>query len=129
MYKRLLIGTIIVLGIAAVVFRPMLIGFVLIGVWIYLVWMIRKKKTNIFHDQMEQKLAERRLKRLKKFMLVAGISLAVGIVGVIVHNVLYGLYEKEELVSFFITLVALWVFNIATIGSLYIFLKGRRQTT
>jgi hypothetical protein len=86
--------------------------------------MVWKKKTNIFHDQMEQKLAERRLKRLKKFMLVAGISLAVGIVGLIVHNALYGLYEKEELVSFFITLVALWVFNIATIGSLYIFLKG-----
>jgi uncharacterized membrane protein YdcZ (DUF606 family) len=69
------------------------------------------------------------LKRLKTFLLVAGISLAVGIVGVVVHNVLYGLSEKEEPVSFFIALVALWVFVVGTIGGLVIFLKGRRKTT
>ncbi len=102
---------------------------ILMGVWIYLVWMVRKKKTNIFHDQMEPKLAERRLKRLKTFLLVAGISLAVGIVGVIVHNALYGLSEIEEPVSFIIAISALWVFIIATIGGLVIFLKGRRKTT
>ena len=101
----------------------------LVGVWIYLVWMVRKKKTNIFHDQMEPKLAESRLKRLRVFLLVAGISLAVGIVGVILHNALYGLFEKEEPVSFFIAIVALWVFIIATVGGLVIFLRGRRKTT
>ena len=78
---------------------------------------------------MEPKLAERRYKMLKVFLLVAGISLAVGIVGVILHNALYGLFEKEEPVSFFIAIVALWVFIIATIGGLVMFLKGRRKTT
>ena len=99
-----------------------------LAVWIYLVWMVRKKKTKIFHDQMEPKLAERRFKRLKAFLLAGGISLAVGIVGVILHNALYGLFEKEEPISFFIAIVALWVFIIATIGGLVIFLKGRRKS-
>ena len=49
---------------------------ILVRVWIFLVWMVWQKKTNIFHDQIEPKLAERRLKRLITFLLVAGISLA-----------------------------------------------------
>ncbi len=77
---------------------------------------------------MEPKLAERRLKMLKAFLLVAGISLAVGIVGVILHNAPYGLSEIEEPVSFYIAVLSLWVFIIATIGGLVIFLKGRRKT-
>ena len=64
-----------------------------------MVWMVRKKKANIFHNQMEPKLAERRYRRLKTFLLVAGISLAAGIVGAVVHNSLYGLSEIEEPVS------------------------------
>ncbi len=136
MNKKLLIGIIVVIvGLviaAAILGNPVwamnIIEVALVGVWIYLVWMARKKKAKIFHDQMEPKLAERRLKRLKVFLLVAGISLAVGIVGVVVHNVLYGLSEIEEPVSFFIAISALWVFFIATIGGLVIFLKGRRKT-
>ena len=76
---------------------------------------------------MEPKLAERRLKMLKALLLVAGISLVGSIVGIIVHNALYGLSEMEEPVSFVIALVALVLFTIATIGGLIIFLKGRRQ--
>ena len=128
MKNKLLIGTIVVLGIAAAIFMSTLIAGALIVVWIYLVWMVRKKKTNIFHDQMEPKLAERRLKMLKVFLLVAGISFAVFIVGVILHNAIYGLFEKEELVSFFIGISGLWAFIIATVGGLVIFLKGRRKT-
>ena len=101
----------------------------LTGVWIYLVWIVRKKKTNIFHDQMERKLAESRYKRLKVFLLVAGISLVVFIVGVIVHNVIYGLADVEEPVAFSIVVLSFWTFFIATITSLVIFLKGRRKTT
>ncbi len=133
MKRKLLIGIIVVLGIAVAIgmamFLGMLIAGALIAVWIYLVWMVRKKKTNIFHDQMEPTLAERRLKRLKTFLLVAGISFVVFIVGLIVHNALYGLSEREDLVSFIIAIVALWVFIIATIGGLVIFLKGRRKPT
>ncbi len=128
MKTKLLIGTIVVLGIAAAAFRAVEIGVVAIGVWIYLIWMVRRKKTNIFHDQMEPELAERRYKRLKVFLLIAGISLAVGIVGVILHNALYALSEIEEHVWFLIAIVALYVFDIATIGGLVIFLKGRRET-
>ena len=100
-----------------------------LAVWIYLVWMVRKKKTKVFHDQMEPKLAERIYKRLKVFLSVAGISFVVSIVGIIIHNTIYGLSEIEEPVSLVIGVVALLVFCIATIGGLVIFLKGRRKTT
>ena len=117
----------IVLLVAAAVMIVWLPIILVVGVWIYLVWMVWKKKTKIFHDQMEPKLAERRLKMLKALLLVAGISLVGSIVGIIVHNALYGLSEMEEPVSFVIALVALVLFTIATMGGLIIFLKGRRQ--
>jgi len=134
MKRKLLIGTIVVFGIVAAFYMLVLFAIYIAGalivVWIYLVWMVRKKKTNIFHDQMEPKIAERRLKILKAFLMVAGISFAVFIVGIIVHNALYGLSEMEEVhVSFIIAISALWVFFIATIGGLVIFLKGRRKKT
>ena len=139
MNKKLLIGIIVVIvGLviaAAILGNPVwamnIIEVALVGVWIYLVWMVRKKKTNIFHDQMEPKLAERRLKRLKVFLLVAGISLAVFaafMVGVVVYNALYGMPEIEEPIGFYFGLSTLYVFIIATIGGLVIFLKGRRKT-
>ena len=78
---------------------------------------------------MEPKLAEMRLKRLKVFLLVAGISLAGGITGVVGHNAVYALTEIEESVFFWIAIAALWVFIMATIGGLEIFLKGRQKTT
>ena len=127
--KKLLIGIIVVLGIAAAIFRPMEIGVLAIGVCIYLVFMLRKKKTSLFHDQMESKLAETRYKMLKVFLLVAGIALAVGIVGFVLHNALYGLSEIEEPVSLAMGFFGLMAFVIATIGGLVIFLKGRRKTT
>ena len=137
MNKKLLIGIIVVivgLVIATAIlvnipWATTIIEVALVGVWIYLVWMVRKKKAKIFHDQMEPKLAERRYKRLKTFLLVAGISLAVGIVGAIVHNALYGLSEIEEPVSLVIGFGGLMAFCIATIGGLVIFLKGRRKTS
>ncbi len=114
----------------------------LIAVWIYLVFMVRKKKTNIFHDQMEPKLAERRLKRLKIFLRVAGISFAVFIISAVLHNAIYGLFihffgedfwERtvggDEPVFFTIALLSLVPFAVGTIGGLVIFLKGRRKTT
>jgi len=127
MKKKLLIGVIVVFGIAAAFFMIMLTTGAAIAAWIYLVYMIRKKKTKIFHDQMEPKIVKRRYKMLKAFLLVAAISLAGGIVGGIAHNVIYGLSETEELVSFFIALAALWLFILATGGGLFIFIKGRRK--
>ena len=129
MKKKLLIGIIVVLGIAALSFMIVSVAFALVVVWVYLVWMVRKRKANLFHDQVEPKIAERRYKRLKAFLLVAAISFAVGIVGVVMHNVLYALNEVEEHVFFTIAIVALYVFVAATSGGLVVFLKGRRKTT
>ncbi len=104
----------------------------LVGVWIYLVWMVWKKKTNIFHDQMEPKLAERRLKRLKAFLRVAGIGFAMFWVAFILQVVLvviFDLPEEEGPVVFYIALFSVVLFLIGTIGGLVIFLTGRRKTT
>ncbi len=135
MNRKLLIGiNVVIIGlvIAAAIYNPRWITMLLVGVapivvWIYLVWMVRKEKTKIFYDQMEPELAERRLKRLKIFLRVGGISFVVGIVGVVGHNVVSALLEKEEPVFFTIGLVGLFVFFIATIGSLVVFLRGRRK--
>ena len=70
------------------------LGLVLapIGVWIYLAWGVRKKKTKIFHDKMEPGLAERRLKLLKVFLRVGWVSFVVAIISAILHNVVFMLF-------------------------------------
>jgi hypothetical protein len=128
MNKKLSIGIIVVLVIAA----AFVLGPFCLPVWIYLVWMVRKKKISLFHDEMELKLAERLYKMLKAFLLVAGISLAVLIVllvGVVIYNAVYGMNEIAEAVAHYIGFSSLGVFNIATYGGLVIFFKGRRKTT
>ena len=138
MNKRLLIGLIVIgvvsigLVIAGVIIRPAFItlgiGVALSGFWTYMVWMVWRKKANIFADQMEPESAERRYKMLKVFLLVSGISLAVGIIGAVVHNVIYAVSDVEEAVFFSIGLAGLFVFAIATIGGMVTFLTGRRKT-
>ncbi len=52
----------------------------------------------------------------------------VFIIGTVLHGVLGAMLEiEEELVSFFIAIVGLYVFDIVTISGLVIFLKGRRE--
>ena len=96
--------------------------------WVFLVVAIWKKKTNIFHAQMEPKLAGSLYKRLKIFLLVAGISFAMTwLSAFLVYNV-----TRPEVIGnvFFFTIIFSCVlFFIATIGSLVIFLKGRRKTS
>ena len=112
----------------------LIIAVALIAVWIYLVRMVRKKETGIFDDQMEPKLAERRLKRLKTFLRVAGISFVVGFVGFIVANILDSLFEIQvpvvvDYIVDYILIAVFLVFVIGTIGGLVIFLQGRQKTT
>ena len=83
---------------------------------------------------MEPKLAERRLKRLKTFLRVAGISFAVFWVGFIVADILDGSSEIQVPDVFgnvvdVVLYIFILVFVIGTIGGLVIFLKGRRKTT
>jgi hypothetical protein len=94
--------------------------------WLLLVFVVWKKKTNIFYDHMESKLAERRLKMLKAFLLVSGISLAAYI-GFILHIVIFRSPDYEG--GFFVAFFSIILFLIGLIGSLVILLRGRRKTT
>ncbi len=117
------------ISVGEIIFRALgVIQVALVGVWIYLVFMVWKKKTKIFHDQMEPKLAERRYKRLKTFLLVAGISYAMYIASIVLDTAIFGdLPEKEVTVFTYTASFSIVLFLIATIGSLVIFLKGRRK--
>jgi len=96
-----------------------------LAVWIYLVWKVWKKKTNIFHDQMEPKLAERSLKRLKACLLVGGMSFATFWLNILVGNVIL---DKDP-ASYPIVHFSAVLWFIATFVFLVIFLKGRRKAT
>ncbi|MHA2067511.1 MAG: hypothetical protein ACXABY_24350 [Candidatus Thorarchaeota archaeon] len=100
-----------------------------LGVWIYLAFMVWKKKSTIFHDLMEPESAERRLRILKRFLLVGGVSLVVGMVVVPLWIVLFGETEEEGGVLFWIPFSLVWVFLIGTFGGLVTFLMGRRKAT
>jgi len=78
----------------------------------------------LFYDRVEPNLGERGLKRLKLFLLIAGISLAAFIISVFLHNVISGLFGIEEPVFFIIALLSVAAFVVGLIGSLVIFVKG-----
>ena len=105
----------------------LILPVIALAAWIYLVYVTLKKKTNLFHDQMEPELAERRLRRLKNFLLVAGISLAASIAAAL-YAVKAAPSEESAAgsVIFFILLFSLVLFLIGTIGGWVIYLKGRR---
>lgn len=127
MKKKLLIAAIVIAVLAASFAMVMLTVGAAIAVWIYLAWTIRKKKTAIFHEQMEPKLAEKRLKKLKTLLLVAAIAFIGGIGAAVLHNVIAGVSDIEEAVSFFIALGGLWAFILTTGGGLAVFLLGRQK--
>ena len=107
---------------------PTLLVGILLGAWIYFVMMVWKKGTSLFHEEMKPELAERRLKRLKTFLLVAGTSWAAINGGFVVYA-LEGQYGKGDPVSIVIPFFGIMAFIIATIGSVVIFPIGRRKTT
>ncbi len=137
MNKKLLIGIIVVIVVLVVfVILAATMGIINavesaiffcipLAVWIYLVWKVWKNKTNIFHDQMEPKLAERRLKMLKACLLVGGMSFATFWLNILVGNVILDKDPASYPIVHFSA--ALWF--IATIVFLVIFLKGRQKTT
>lgn len=97
----------------------------LVIAWIYLIWTVAKKQAGIFHSQMEPELAEKRLKLLKRVIKIGGVSLAVFIIGVIVHNVLFAVLDREESISFFIAILGGFLLFLSIIGSLGIYIIGR----
>ncbi|HEY82093.1 MAG TPA: hypothetical protein G4O01_02245 [Dehalococcoidia bacterium] len=74
---------------------------------------------------------------LRAFLLVAGISLAIFIISVLLHNAIYGLFIHflgpdfwdrvglgDESVFFFIAIASALAFAVGVIGSLVIFIKN-----
>ena len=91
----------------------------------------------LFYDRVAPRLGERGLRLLKIFLLASGISLAVGIISVVLHNAIYGLliywfgegfWERsgvgDEPVFFLIALLSVAGFAVGILGSLVMFLKG-----
>jgi uncharacterized membrane protein YfcA len=101
----------------------LIVGALAITVWIYLVWMVWKRKGNVVSRRIDPKTSEKLLKKVRACLIVAGVSALVFIVGAVVHNVIHGLSEGEETVSLFVSLVALVVFVAATASGLVLFLK------
>ena len=93
-------------------------GLLLSGGAVYLI-------SYIFYDRVGPKLGERRLAMLKTFLMVAGISLAVFILSVFLHNAFSGLLGIEEPVFFSISVfIAPLGFAAGLIGSLVVFIRG-----
>jgi len=91
----------------------------------------------LFYDRVETGLSQRGLRILKIFLLVAGISLAVGIISTVLHNAIYALFIiwfgedfwdrvgiTDEPVFFIIALLSVVAFAVGIIGSLVMFFKG-----
>jgi hypothetical protein len=79
----------------------------------------------IFYDRVEPKLGMRRLKMLKVFLIVTGISAALFILGVFLHNALSALFGVEEPVFFIIAvIIAPLGFVVGIVGSLVVFIQG-----
>ena len=127
MNRTLLIGIIVVLGIAVTFFNPVISLIVAVGIWIYLVRMIRKQKKSVFKEPGEPEISERLLKRVNTFLILAGFSFLFLMVGAVVHNIFDSLSEMEKTVSFYIALVSLLMFVGLTAGGMVIFLKARQK--
>jgi hypothetical protein len=134
MNRKLLLGLAVLyvgLVIALAIIKPLLLWwvlwFTLMGSWVCLILMVRKKKTKVFNDQMAPERAEKRLKWLKAFLLAGGIAFALFVVGVVGHNVVFGVSGKEEEVFFSIAMLGGFVLLLANIGSSIVFLTGQRK--
>ncbi len=91
----------------------------------------------LFYERVEPRLDEKWLKRQKVFLLVAGISFAVFVISVFLHNAIYGLFIhwlgpdfwdriglSDEPVFFILSLLSVVALVVGLIGSLVIFIKG-----
>jgi len=91
----------------------------------------------LFYDRVGPGLAEKGLRMLRVFLLVAGVSFAAFIISVFLHNAIYGLFihffgadfwdrigMPDEPVFFFVALLAVAAFAVGLVGSLVMFLKG-----
>jgi len=79
----------------------------------------------LFYDRAEPGMTEKRLKLLKKFLLIVGMSIGAFIISVFLHNALSGLFGVEEPVFFIIAVIlAPLALVIGLIGGLVLFIMG-----
>ena len=79
----------------------------------------------LFYDRAEPKMGERRLRMLKIFLLVAGISLATFVISAFLHNALSALFGVEEPVFFIIAvIISPLALVVGLVGSLVLFIMG-----
>ena len=79
----------------------------------------------LFYDRAEPKIPGRKLKILKAFLLLMGLSVCVFIISIFLHNSLSGLFDIEEPVFFIITVVITpLAFAVGLLGSLVFFIMG-----
>jgi hypothetical protein len=81
--------------------------------------------TYLFYDRAQPKMTPGRLKMLKTYLLIIGISVGVFIIGVFLHNAIYALFNVEEPVFFIIAvIVSPLALVVGLIGSLVVFIMG-----
>ncbi len=79
----------------------------------------------LFYDRARPKMTERRLKLLKSFLLIIGISVGVFVISVFLHNALSVLFGIEEPVFFIIAIfLAPLALVVGIVGSLVLFVMG-----
>jgi len=79
----------------------------------------------LFYDRAEPKMEERRLRMMKIFLVIAGMSVGTFIISVFLHNALSGLLGVEEPVFFCIAVfIAPLALVVGLIGSLALFIVG-----
>jgi hypothetical protein len=79
----------------------------------------------VYYDRVAPKLCRRRLKMLRVFLIATGISAALFILSVFLHNVLSALFGLEEPVFFTLAvIVAPLGFIVGIVGSLVVFIQG-----
>jgi hypothetical protein len=78
-----------------------------------------------YYDRVEPNLGERGLKMIKRFLLLAGISLGAFIISFFLHNFISGLLGVEEPVFFIIAVIVSPLgLAVGLIGALVLFVKG-----
>jgi len=84
----------------------------------------------LFYDLAEPKMAARRLKLLRTFLLLIGISVGAFIISIFLHNALSALFGVEEPVFFTIAVfLSPLALAVGLVGSLVLFIMGLAERT
>ncbi len=127
MKNKLLFVTLIGVGTVVMLFMAFPFGMIIsLAFWIYLGVMIWKKK-RVFHEEIEPQLAAKQLTRLKRLSIVAGMFFIIAVVCIIIHNVQSKLPEPHDTYYFIIGIITLYLFILASIVGIVIFLKARQK--